>query len=194
MATRKTTTKVENKTEKVDTTVSSESVAETVGNQKIQEAEEKPIVPKNIDPMTLVVVKSGFHGRLVYISPRTKEKYVWEEFGDEQEIELRELRNAKSSAKKLFENNWFMFDEDNSWVIPYLGLGKFYKNALKLDEFDDVFKKSPEEITDIIEKLSSGQKKSLSYMARRLVADGEIDSRKVISALEEALGIELIER
>ncbi len=186
MATRKTTTtNVENTTEKVDTKATQEATPQK---------DKTPIIPKDIDPMTLIVVRSGFNGKLVYISPRTKEKYVWDEFGDEQEIELRELRNAKSSAKKLFMNNWFMFDDDYKWVISYLGLGNYYKYAIELNEFDEVFNKSPEEIKDIIEKLSDGQKKSLSYMARRMIANGEIDSRKVIAVLEEALGIELIER
>lgn len=153
-----------------------------------------PIVPKDVDPNTIITVKSGLHGKLVYVSPRTHEEYIWDEFGDEQEMELRELRNAKSSAKKFFENNWFMFPDDYAWVIPYLGLNKYYEFAIKLDDFDSIFSMTPKKIIETVGKLSPGQKKSLSYHARQLVADGEIDSRKVIAALEEALGTELIER
>ena len=158
------------------------------------EAESKPIIPKDIDPNTMVLVKNGFHGPLVYISSRTKERIVWNEFGDEQEMELRELRNAKSAKKKYFENNWFMFDDECAWVIGYLGLTQYYKNALPLDGFDDLFKKSPAEIEKAIAKLSKGQKKSVGYRAKQLIAEGEIDSNKAIAALEKALGIELIER
>ena len=153
-----------------------------------------PIVAKEIDQNQIIIVRSGFHGRLVYRSPRTGEKFVWGEFGDEQEMELRELRNAKSAKKKYFENNWFMFDEEYDWVIGYLGLTQYYKNALPLDGFDDLFKKSPAEIEKAIAKLSKGQKKSVSYRAKQLIAEGEIDSNKAIAALEKALGIELIER
>ena len=153
-----------------------------------------PIVPKDVDPTTIVTVKNGFNGRLVYISPRTHERYVWDEFGDEQEMELRELRNAKSSAKAFFENNWFMFEEEFAWVVTYLGLERYYKFAINLKDFDKIFAMSPDKIADVINGMSDGQKKSLSYRARQLVSDGEVDSRKVISALEEALGTELIER
>lgn len=156
--------------------------------------ESKPIIPKDVDPNTIVLVKNGFQGKLVYISPRTHEKFVWDNFGDEQELELRELRNAKSSAKKFFQNNWFMFDEDDAWVIPYLGLQRYYQHAISLEDFDEVFRKSPAEITKLINSLSKGQKKSLSYRARQLVISGDIDSRKVIAALESALDTELIER
>lgn len=151
-----------------------------------------PIKAKEVDPNQTVVVRNGFQGRLIYKSPRTGERYIWPEFGDEQEMELKELRNAKNSCKKMFINNWFMFDED--WIIDYLGVRNYYKNAIKIDEFDELFKKSASEIEKAIAKLSDGQKKSVGYRAKQLIAEGEIDSRKSIAALEEALGIELIEK
>lgn len=163
------------------------------GVEKSTPSENKPIIPKDIDMNQLITVKNGFQGRLVYVSPRTKERFVWDQFGDEQEIELRELRNAKSSSKKFFSNNWFMFDDEFAWVIDYLGVKQFYKNAIKLDEFDEVFKQTPAKIKDSISKLSPGQKESISYRARQLVMDGAIDSLKSIAAIEESLGIELIE-
>lgn len=166
----------------------------TTDTQIELESSEKalPIKAKDIDPNQSVIVRNGFQGRLIYKSPRTGERFIWPEFGDEQEMDLKELRNAKNSYKKAFANNWFMFDED--WVIDYLGVRNHYKNALKIEEFDDLFKKPAAEITKVISKLSDGQKKSVGYRARQLIADGEIDSRKAISAIEDALGIELIEK
>lgn len=169
----------------------------TVINEGAEESapvENKLIVPKDIDLNQLITVRNGFQGRLVYVSPRTKERFIWDEFGDEQELDLRELRNAKSSAKKFFSNNWFMFDDEFAWVINYLGVKQFYKNAIKLDEFDDVFKQTPAKIKEAISKLSPGQKESIGYRARQLVLNKEIDSLKAIEAIEEALGVELIER
>lgn len=152
------------------------------------------IVPKDVDPNQIVTVYNGFQGRLIYVSPRTKETFRWDSFGDTQEIELRELRNAKSSAKNFFINNWFMFDEEYQWVIDYLGLNQYYRNALNLSDFDDLFTKTPSEISKITSKLSDGQKKSVAYRARQLIIEGEIDSIKAINALEKSLGIDLIER
>ena len=60
---------------------------------------------KEVDTTQYVTVRNGFQGRLIYKSPRTGEKYVWEEFGAEQDMELRELKNARNSAKKFFMNN-----------------------------------------------------------------------------------------
>lgn len=153
---------------------------------------EKPIVPKTVDPEQYVTVRNGFQGRLVYISKRTGERFVWDEFGSEQEMELRELKNAKNSSKKFFENNWFMFDED--WIVNYLGVQRFYRNAVRIEDFDEIFSKNADEIVEIVSGMSDGQKKSAAYRARTLIAEGKIDSNRAITALEKSLGVELIER
>ena len=151
-----------------------------------------PISVKDIDPSQYVVVRNGFQGKLVYRSGRTGELFVWDEFGAEQEIELRELKDAKNSHKKMFINNWFMFDED--WIVDYLGVKQFYKHAIRIEDFDDLFTRSPAELQKIISEMSPGQKNSVAYRARQLINDGEIDSRKVIATLESVLNTELIER
>ena len=155
---------------------------------------EKNTIPKDIDPNMTIPVRNGFQGGLVYVSPRTKEVYRWEEFNEIQEVELRELRNAKSASKAFFMNNWFMFDDEYDWVIDYLGVRQYYENALSINEFETLFTLSPAEITKVISKLSKGQKRSVAYKAKQMVADGEIDSNKVIATLEKALGVELVEK
>jgi len=171
-----------------DTVVEGEAV---VGVKK----PEKEVVARksnNVDMHQLITVRNGFHGTLIYKSKRTEEVYVWEEFGDEQVIELSEVVNAKASNKKFFSNNWFMFDDE--WVIDFLGVRQFYKNALTIDDFDNIFDKSPDEIKDIINGLSSGQRRSVMYRARQLINDGTIDSHKKIQALESALRVNLADK
>lgn len=155
---------------------------------------EAPIIPKQVDINQYITVKNGAQGVLVYKSAHTGEKFEWDEFGSEQEIELKELKNAKNSAKKFFINNWFMFDSDFDWVIDYLGVRQYYKHSLTVDNFDSIFDKSPADLKRLIGEMSAGQKKTVTYRAAQKIQDGEIDSRKKIAALEEALGVELIER
>lgn len=157
-------------------------------------AEKKAVVftPKAFDLNQIVTVRNGFQGRLVYKSKKTGEVFIWEEFGAEQDMELAELKSARSSSKKFFINNWFMIDDPE--IIDYLGMSQYYKSALSIDEFDALFTKSAGEVRETVSKLSAGQKKSVAYRARQLIEKGEIDSNKVISTLEECLGIELVER
>ena len=149
-------------------------------------------VKKELDPNMYVTVKNGFNGTLVYKSKKTGERFIWNAFGDEQEMELSELKSARNSSKAFFVNNWFLFDDPE--VIDWLGMTQFYKHALNSKSFDKLFEQTPEEIKKSIAALSSGQKKSVAFRAKQLIADGVIDSIKVINALEESLSVELIER
>lgn len=153
---------------------------------------EKRPVAKAFDPNQIVTVRNGFQGKLVYKSPKTGERFVWDGFGAEQDMDVAELRSARSSAKKFFVNNWFMFDDPE--VIDYLGMTQYYKFALSINDFDSLFEKSPEEIAQTIAKLSDGQRKSVAYRAKQMISEGAIDSNRVIRALEDALGVELVER
>lgn len=157
-----------------------------------QPERQEPMVAKEIDLHQIIAVRNGFQGTLIYKDKRTGADYRWEDFGDVQDIELGELRSARGSAKKFFENNWFLFDED--WVPEYLGMSKYYKHALNSEDFDDIFTKPPEELEIILAELTDGQRKSVGYRARQLIASGEIDSRKIVSTLERCLGIELVEK
>ena len=152
----------------------------------------KPVTPKEIDPDQYVSVRNGYQGKLIYKSKHTGEVFVWESFGDEQDMELSELKRARSASKKYFQNNWFMFDDP--WIVDYLGMGQYYKFAISIKDFDKVFDLSADEIEETVSKLSAGQKKSVAYRARQLIADGKIDSNRAIAALEKSLGVELIER
>ena len=47
---------------------------------------------KKVDPNTMVSVRNGFQGMLVYVSPHTHETFIWNHFGDDQEMEISELK------------------------------------------------------------------------------------------------------
>lgn len=167
-------------------------VEESSAAQQAEAKCEKPLVAKDVDLHQIITVHNGFHGPLVYKDKRTGIDYRWTDFDDEQDIELGDLRNARGSAKKFFEKNWFLFEED--WIPEYLGMAKYYKHALNSEDFDELFEKPPEEIEKIISELGEGQRKSVAYRARQLIASGEIDSRKTVSTLERCLGVELVEK
>ena len=165
------------------------NIAETVTENS---EKKKYTVKKDLDLNMIVPVKNGFQGHLVYKSRRTQEVFDWPSFGDEQDLDLQELRNAKNSSKAFFENNWFLIDDPE--VLEYLGVSRYYKYSLKFDEFDEIFEKSIPEINKVLSQLNKGQKRSLAYRAKQLIEEGIIDSVKVINALEKGLQTELITR
>lgn len=174
-----------NNTNKTKSTAKSAEVA--------SEQEDKAVfVPKEIDPHQIVTVRNGFQGRLVYKSPKTGERFVWDEFGAEQDMEICELRSARNAAKKYFINNWFMFDE--AWIVEYLGLSQYYRFAVSIEDFDKLFELPVAAMERTIAIMSDGQKKSVAYRAKQMIANGDIDSNKTIMALEKCLGAELVIR
>lgn len=195
MATTKKTT-----TKKTAPKEATEAVAEkkAMAAEPVQVSEPAPTVqkvkPVEIDLHQFVAVRSGAPGKLIYVSPKTNERFVWEEFGDVQDMELQELRGAKAANKKFFERNWFMFDEEYDWVIDFLGVRHFYKNAIGVDSLDDVFSMKPAELQKVLDNLSDGQRKAIAHRAIVKIQEGELDSMKVIDTLEKSLGITLIER
>lgn len=167
--------------------------ANAPGTEKASAPEEHgTFVAKQVDPHQIVTVRNGFQGRLVYKSAKTGERFVWDKFGSEQDMEIGELRSARNSAKKYFINNWFMFDEP--WVVEYLGMGMYYRFAVSIKDFDKIFSMGVQEMEKAIGKMSEGQRKSVAYRAKELISDGAIDSNKTIQALERCLGTELVER
>lgn len=149
--------------------------------------------PDNVNPNELIPVRNGFHGTLVYVDSRTNEKIVWSEFGDTQEMELLQLKNAKNTNRFFFENNYFLFDDEYSWVIDYLRVNKYYEHAISIEGYSELFTKSASEIKKAVQELTSGQRESLILCAQEKIKAGEIDSIKIVRALEEGLGVTLIE-
>lgn len=160
---------------------------------KNETVEENEIIKvKELDPSMYVTVRNGYNGSLVYKSKKSGERFVWDSFGDSQDMQLAELKYAKGSSKTFFINNWFLFDDPE--IISWLGMEQYYKLAMTFDEFDDLFSKDADEISETVKNLQPGQKKTVAYRAKQLIADGTIDSMKMITALEKSLGADLVER
>lgn len=156
--------------------------------ERAMEQPARRVAPK-LDPNTVVTVRNGFDGTLIYKSRKTGEKFKWEGFGTEHDMELSELKSARNSDKRFFENNWFLIDDPE--VIDYLNVGQYYKNALRYEDFDMLFNGDPADVERVLGGLSAGQKRTVSYRARALVAEGKIDSLSMIAAIERALAVKL---
>lgn len=204
--TKKTSNKKTNTTKKTTATNIAESKKTAEKNiQNVETTETVPVITQTAKEPTMkakrlkidlpldyeVDVINGFHGKLTYKGRHSGAFIEWESFGDRQIIDLKELKDAFASQKKFYKENWWLFEDPD--VIEFLRAKEFYKNALNSDNFDDIFTKTPDEINDIVSKMSKGQKKSLGYRAIEMINNGTLDSRKTIIALRDALGFELVE-
>ena len=78
-------------------------------------------------------------------------------------------------------------------VIDYLQLNKYYADFGSIDEIDAIFEASPEEIKRIVANLPDKAIETIARRAYALIEDGTIDSQRVINALQDSLGYELVD-
>jgi len=167
---------VEKKTDDISTT----KINDTIKTETLK-------VKKELPMNMLVPVINATQGHLIYISKRqVGYKVEWEKFGDVEHIELIELQSMRSSQRSFFEKNWIFIDDKD--VLEFLRVEKYYKNIPTIDKFDSVFKLSPAEITTKISTMSEGMKTSIAARAKELINSGELDSMKIISAIQSATG------
>lgn len=159
--------------------------------------ENTKIIPKkvkkaNIPLNTIVGCSNGTYGKLMYVSGKTNERHEWDAYGDVEYLELSELVSMKNSQKRFFTENWILIDDID--ILKFLGVEKFYEKALNRDEIERLFSLQPEEVTKKIEGMTNGMKNTVAFYAAECIQNGSLDSRKMISALENSLNVELIEK
>lgn len=163
----------------------------------IEEVEATPAKPqrqkrKEIDRNELIACRSSVNGRLIYISPRSKEKFIWDDFGAVEYVEMGELMTMKSSHPKFLKDVQLIIDDEEA--AEYLGMTKIYDEMAQLDDLDDLddfFDKEPDEIAELLPKLPEGLKKAVGTRARALVEEGLLDRISKIRLIEQELGVDL---
>lgn len=143
----------------------------------------KPITYNKTDD---ICVKSGYPGKLIFRSDKTGLTYIWEDMSAENYISVDELLDARGKHPKFFSKNYFLFED--MAIVEYLKMSKYYVNALTSEEFATIFSLPDAQMVERIAQLSAGQRRTLSYLATAQVDSKDIDSRKKIEALEQALG------
>lgn len=162
----------------------------TVAKPKVEQPVVSPAVEITND--TMIECRSGTAGKLIYKSLMNPGYAVeWEDFGDVQELEYRELVSMRANQRRFFEDNWILIDDPA--VIKKLGVGRYYQNSLTTDDFEDVFNMSADEIKEVVPVLPGGTKDAIASEAKKKIESGELDSRSAIKALEDSLDVELEE-
>lgn len=66
---------------------------------------------KTLPPEAIIPVINGFQGKLIAQNRRTHEEFIWEEFGDVQDLTFADVKSIYSTDKAFFSNNWFLFED-----------------------------------------------------------------------------------
>lgn len=164
----------------------------TVKTEKINEEVEQTAKPtkKVFEPSDGITCRSVTHGILFVDGLKTSMKYTFTDYGDETDIEYRDLvALVRARNKAVYNPRFIIMDED--FIAEYPTLGKFYKDHFATKNIKEILDMPDRQMKEAISKLPKGAVESLKSMAVSQIVSGEIDSIRKIKALDEAFGTDL---
>lgn len=177
-----------------DTTKKKTTTKKVVAKKTITPKEVVQEIPKRtkrieIDRNEMILCRSMTNGVLIYVSDRTRNRYVWSDFGTVQYIDMGELLDMRASHPKFLNEVQLIVEDDDA--VEYLGLTKVYETVADFGDLDEFFNKSTDELSEILEELPSGIKRTIANRARTLIEDGTLDQLNKIKLLEDKLKVDL---
>lgn len=171
-------------------TVETDEIIETEVVEEVKPAPKKANKPKH-DPNEYIPCRSVRFGELILIGPKTRIPYRWANEGDIAEVEFQDLMSWKSLRHKyLFEPMIIIEDEDlvEEWNAE---LGKLYSELQNID-VKALFKLPQRQFVAQLKKLPVGMKSTVQNMAYAMIQDGTLYDLRIIKAIDETLGTELM--
>lgn len=156
---------------------------------KLTQTTAKPEIKKQRDMNEMINVICITNTPLVYVSKNQMGYRVdWEGYLAENWMEYKELVNMRNSQRSFFTEPWIICDWD---VLEDLKVEQYYKNIIDLKNLDDIFKKEPEELEEILNVVPRGIKTLIVDRAFELRKDKKLDSISVVETIEKTLNVDL---
>lgn len=137
-----------------------------------------------------IVCRSVTVGGLWLDGVKSQNVYRWVEYGDETEIEYRDLVSMVRARSAYIFNPMFIILNDD-FVEEFPQLKKFYDEQYTVADLKGVLELPVNSMIATIKTLPQGAVSSLKNIASTQVANGQLDSVKKIKALDELFGTEL---
>lgn len=150
-----------------------------------------------IDDNYLVPVKSNCDGELIFIGGGYEER--WFGVGEVQILMWEEIKAIRKYNRSFFENNWIIFEKTDEYtpsqMYEALGVSKYYANADKFKDFDEVLDMKPKEMATYLQEMTSGYREALTAYTKGLVDndDPRMDSKSKRGTLEKILNVDFDE-
>ena len=174
------------------TVVEEEAVqTETPVAEEVQVVTPRKVNKPTHDPNELIICRSVRFGELRLIGPKTHHPYSWMNEGDVREVEYQDLVSWRAlHSRYLFEPMIIIEDEEivEEWKAD---LGELYANVQQLD-LKEMFKLPQRSFVAQLKKLPDGMKSTVQNMAYAMIQDGTLYDLRIIKAIDEILGTELI--
>lgn len=165
--------------------------AQTPAPAESAEMKKKPV--KKVEPTDEVTVVSCYYGGLKYRNKNTGYVAEWGQFGDSVIMTVGELSAMRNGQRAFFENQWILLTGDNAdAVISYLQLDKYYQDITSVQDIDNLFLGTPDELPGVLARFSPSAKETIARRAHEKIENKELSDINVIRALESSLGFDLL--
>ena len=167
-----------------------EVIEDEIVEKEVELAPKKVNKPKH-DPSELILCRSVRFGELRLIGPKTRMPYSWANEGDVREVEYQDLVSWRAlHSRYLFDPMIIIEDEDirEEWKAD---LGELYDGINQMD-IKEMFKLPQRQFVSQLKKLPTGMKSTVQNMAYAMIQDGSLYDLRIIKAIDEILGTELI--
>jgi hypothetical protein len=172
-------------------TVETDEIIDTEIVEEVKPTPKKATKIVKHDPNEYIPCRSVRFGELILIGPKTRTPYRWANEGDIAEVEYQDLMSWKALRHKyLFEPMIIIEDEGivEEWSAD---LGKLYADLQYID-VKAMFKLPQRQFVAQLKKLPVGMKTTVQNMAYAMIQDGTLYDLRIIKAIDEILGTELI--
>ena len=166
------------------------TVEELEKNDEIEVKEVKKEKKRVFEQSDGVMCRSVVHGNLYVEGIKTQMIYSFSDYGDETEIEYRDLAAAvRSKDKSVYEPRFIVIDED--FIKEFPSLKKFYDTQFTTKDIRAILNMPEDEMIKAIKTLPNGAVESLKSIAAKQISSGQLDSVRKIKALDELFGTDL---
>lgn len=166
-----------------------DNLAEPLNDNEIIETE-KPKTKKKFEQTDYIMCRSVVTGGLYLEGSKTKQVYAWTEYGDETEIEYRDLvAEVRQRSEFVFGPRFIVENED--FIEEFPQLKQFYNQYYSVKELGDILELPVNQMAKKIEELPKGAKESIRTLAASKISTGFIDSVAKIKKLDEIFDTDL---
>jgi hypothetical protein len=159
------------------------------------EPETKPVVnkieKKHFEPEDMIACRSIIPGGVYMEGIKSKMLYEFNGYGDEVDVEYRDLVAAVNS-KSSFLFNPFIVVLDDEFISDQPKLKAFYDSMYSLEDIEGILNYDSSDIEKILPQLPNGARESLKSIAATKIANGTLDSVAKIKVLDEFFNTQLM--
>ena len=145
---------------------------------------------KKFESTDLITCRSVVNGRVYMEGSASLLHYTWMDFGDEVDVEYRDLVAAVRNKSGYIMRPFFVIMNDD-FIQEFSFLKELYAKQYSAKDLAKILSLDVNEMTEEIKGLPGNVKEILKGIASTWIENGRLDSFKKIKALDELLDTDL---